>query len=71
MKVVLAQINPTVGDILANYKKIVSNINKFYNKVDLIIFPELVMCGYPPEDLVLKHKFLEEIDDFLEKLLIP
>ena len=70
MKVVLAQINPTVGDILANYKKIVYNINKFYNKVDLIIFPELVMCGYPPEDLVLKHKFLEEIDDFLEKLRI-
>ena len=39
MKVVLAQINPTVGNILANYKKIVF-INKFYNKVDLIIFPE-------------------------------
>ena len=32
MKIVLAQINPTVGDILGNYKKIINNISKFNNK---------------------------------------
>ena len=35
MKIVLGQINPTVGDILGNYKKIVTNISEFNNKADL------------------------------------
>ena len=47
MKIVLAQINPTVGDILGNYKKIISNISKFNNKADLIIFPELSIEWIP------------------------
>ena len=68
MKVVLAQINPTVGDILGNYKKIVSRIDKFSKKADLIVFPELSISGYPPEDLVLKQGFLSEISDYLERL---
>ena len=61
MKIVLAQINPTVGDILGNYKKIVTNISKYNNKADLIVFPELSISGYPLEDLVLKDRFLYEI----------
>ncbi len=68
MKIVLAQINPTVGDILGNYKKIVTNISKFSLKADLIVFPELSISGYPLEDLVLKDGFLYEIKMFLEKL---
>ena len=68
MKIVLAQINPTVGDILGNYKKIVTNISKFSHKADLIVFPELSISGYPLEDLVLKDGFLYEIKMFLEKL---
>ena len=68
MKIVLGQINPTVGDILGNYKKIVTNISKFNNKADLIIFPELSISGYPLEDLVLKESFLKEISSILRKL---
>ena len=59
MKIVLGQINPTVGDILGNYKKIVTNISEFNNKADLIIFPELSISGYPLEDLVLKESFFK------------
>ena len=68
MKIVLAQINPTVGDILGNYKKIVTNISKYNNKADLIVFPELSISGYPLEDLVLKDRFLYEIKNILDKL---
>ena len=68
MKIVLGQINPTVGDIIGNYKKIVTNISKFNNKADLIIFPELSISGYPLEDLVLKDSFLKEISCILSKL---
>ena len=68
MKIVLGQINPTVGDIIGNYKKIVTNISKFNNKADLIIFPELSISGYPLEDLVLKESFLKEISSILNKL---
>ena len=56
MKVALAQINPTVGNILGNYNKIIFHIHKYSNKADLIIFPELSLSGYPPEDLVLQTK---------------
>ena len=58
MKIVLAQINPTVGDILGNFKKIIKDISKYNNKADLIVFPELSISGYPLEDLVLKDSFL-------------
>ena len=68
MKIVLAQINPTVGDILGNYKKIINNISKFNNNADLIVFPELSISGYPLEDLVLKDSFLNEISFILNKL---
>ena len=68
MKIVLGQINPTVGDILGNYKKIVTNISKFNNKADLIIFPELSISGYPLEDLVLKDSFLKEISSILRQI---
>ena len=68
MKIVLAQINPTVGDILGNYKKIVTDISKYNNKADLIVFPELSISGYPLEDLVLKEGFLYEIKNILNKL---
>ncbi len=70
MKIVLGQINPTVGDILGNYKKIITNISQFNNKADLIIFPELSISGYPLEDLVLKESFLKETNSILNKLEI-
>jgi NAD+ synthase (glutamine-hydrolysing) len=66
LRIALAQINCTVGDLEGNCQKIKENIQKAkrYN-TDIVVFPELVVCGYPPEDLLLKPKF---IADNLKKL---
>ncbi|MBI2542046.1 hypothetical protein HYV80_05035 [Candidatus Woesearchaeota archaeon] len=58
MKIALAQINPTVGDIGGNSKKIISIIHK--TKADIIVFPELSVTGYSPQDLLLKKEFIKE-----------
>lgn len=60
MKVALGQFNATVGDLKANAEK----MRRMYSKAtaqgaDLVVFPELALCGYPPEDLLLKKHFLE------------
>ena len=61
LRVALAQINPTVGDLSGNKKKIVSYIKKAKAKeADIVAFPELSLCGYPPEDLLLKKHFIQD-----------
>jgi len=73
MKVALAQINPTVADISGNARKILEYIAKAQKlKVDVVVFPELAICGYPPEDLVLKKHFvaanIKAIDALAKKI---
>lgn len=59
LKLALAQINPTVGDIRGNSAKIISYIkNARAMNADIIIFPELVLTGYPPEDLLNMPEFI-------------
>ena len=58
MKIALAQINPIVGDISGNSKKIISLIRK--TKSEIIVFPELSIIGYIPQDLLLKHNLIDE-----------
>jgi len=70
IRVVLAQINPIVGDIEGNYKKIVSSVKKAKKlKSDFIIFPELALVGYPPEDLLLNPDFLSVSFQFTKKIV--
>src|SRR3989338_3841703 len=69
MKIALAQINPIVGDFEYNLSKILNNIELAEKQnTDLIIFSELVICGYPPKDLLLKKQFIEDDKKYLEKL---
>jgi len=69
LRLYMAQINPTVGDIKRNYKLILSHIEKAKeNNVDLAIFPELALTGYPPEDLLLKDAFIKENIDYIGKI---
>lgn len=69
LKIALAQINSCVGDLNGNFRKIVDNIKKAKNrKVDIVVFPELALCGYPPEDLLLKSHFVEENIKYLQKI---
>ncbi|MDY7019700.1 MAG: NAD+ synthase [Chloroflexota bacterium] len=59
IRVGMAQINPTVGDLSGNTKKIIQFIEKAKSLgVDLLTFPELAITGYPPEDLLLKPQFI-------------
>ena len=61
MKLALAQIDPTVGDLGLNSAKIIDLIEEArHDKADLVIFPELCLTGYPPEDLLLKPKFIAD-----------
>ena len=68
----LAQINPVVGDLSGNVQKVLSFAEEAEKMgVDLLCFPEMVITGYPPEDLLLKPSFvrdnlkaLQEVVDF-------
>jgi predicted amidohydrolase len=60
MRIALAQINNTVGDLDANAAKILDFARQAERcGADLVAFPELALTGYPPRDLVEKHSFLE------------
>ena len=63
----IAQINPTVGDISGNIKKIRAAREQL-QAVDLIVFPELIVSGYPAEDLVMKPAFSNQCKAAVEAL---
>ncbi|RLJ09803.1 MAG: NAD+ synthase, partial [Candidatus Aenigmatarchaeota archaeon] len=60
LRIGLAQVNPTVGDIKANICKIKEYVKRAEEySANIVVFPEMVVTGYPPEDLLLKPKFIE------------
>lgn len=65
----LAQINTTVGDLDGNSRKILEYVEKADRAgADIVIFPELSLTGYPPEDMLLKAGFLQESMGALEEV---
>ena len=69
MRVALGQFNAVVGDLAGNARR----MRQLYAEavradVDLLVFPELAICGYPPEDLLHKHHFLKDCRRAVEKL---
>jgi NAD+ synthase (glutamine-hydrolysing) len=69
LRVALAQINPTVGDIGGNASKISDQIARARDEgAALVVFPELALSGYPPEDLLLKTSFLDAARTALREL---
>ncbi|MGE5700741.1 MAG: NAD+ synthase [Deltaproteobacteria bacterium] len=61
LRIALAQINTTVGDIAGNARKILEFADNAKGKgARLVVFPELALTGYPPEDLLLRASFIEE-----------
>jgi len=62
-RIVLGQINPVVGDIEANQNKIIEAAFQAIKQwqADLILLPELCLSGYPPEDLLFRQEFLQQI----------
>jgi NAD+ synthetase len=69
MKIGLAQLNPTVGDLRGNFEKIASAYDRLVAAgADLVLTPELAITGYPPQDLVFKSRFVPETLATLERL---
>ncbi len=69
LRLALAQINPTVGDLDGNTEKIIRYIRMAEDlSADVIAFPELSVTGYPPEDLLLKPQFIRDNLDALKKI---
>jgi len=61
IRISMAQINPTVGDLAGNSDKIIDYIGRARKAgADVVVFPELAVTGYPPEDLVLKPQFVKD-----------
>ena len=60
-RIAMVQMNPTVGDLDGNVRRIKAWIRKAKKaKADLVVFPELAITGYPPEDLLLKPRFVAD-----------
>jgi NAD+ synthase (glutamine-hydrolysing) len=69
LRVALAQINPTVGDIRGNARKVSEYTARARDEgAALVVFPELTLSGYPPEDLLLKTSFLDAAHAELREL---
>lgn len=64
----MAQINPTVGAISANLEKIINIIRHNQAQHDVIVFPELALTGYPPEDLLFRNELYEQTEAALKKI---
>ena len=69
VKIAVAQINCTVGDLVGNADKIVSFCERAREAgADLVLTPELSICGYPPEDLLVRPSFADASREALEAL---
>lgn len=64
MKLFVSQINPVVGDIQGNCRTIVAAIDEAkHQRGDLVVFPELALTGYPPQDLLLMPHFIDAVEE--------
>ena len=69
MRVALAQLNPTVGDVDGNTARIVQWTGEAARRgADLVVFPEQAILGYPAKDLLLRRKLLHRVRDAVERV---
>ena len=70
VRIALAQVNPVVGDLPGNTKKVIEFIERARSQgAELVAFPELVLTGYPPEDLLLRPEFIEQNQAALDEVV--
>jgi NAD+ synthase (glutamine-hydrolysing) len=70
MRIMVSQLNPKIGDLDGNTRKIIQSIEKArLKRADLILFPELSICGYAPEDLLLHNSFIDGMQQHLEQIV--
>lgn len=68
LNIIMAQLNPTVGDLEGNFEKI-KTVWEDHTDSDLIIFPEMIVTGYPADDLLLKPDFIHKAQDVIQDLV--
>ena len=69
MKIAIAQLNPTIGDIIHNAQQIITAAQQAASQeVRLLLTPELSLCGYPPRDLLLYPRFIDSMQQQLEAI---
>ena len=70
LRIALAQINTRVGDCRANASRVIELVERARKEVEaqLVVFPELTISGYPPEDLLLRADFVDSCEHELERI---
>jgi len=69
MRLGLAQINTTVGDLAGNRRRVLDAYAGLVGRgAQLVVFPELVTCGYPPRDLLFKRRFVADVQESLRAI---
>jgi NAD+ synthase (glutamine-hydrolysing) len=69
MRIGLAQINTTVGDLVGNRRKILEAYRSLVAAgAELVVYPEMVICGYPPRDLLFKRQFVPDVEACLASI---
>lgn len=72
MKIAMAQINPTVGDLSGNAELMTRFIHQAGAAgAELVVFPELAVTGYPPRDLLCRKEFLNAVDAVMASRILP
>jgi len=69
LSITLAQINPCVGDLPGNTQLILAAVEAHKMHSDIIVFPELSLTAYPPEDLLLRSDFMREVERQLDRIV--
>lgn len=65
----IAQLNPVIGDLLGNCDRILTAVQKLAKQgVQLVLTPELSICGYPPRDLLMNHQFVRDMEIAIAEL---
>lgn len=68
LTVLMAQINPTVGALESNKAQIIEVIKNKQADHNVILFPELALTGYPPEDLLFRKEFQQAVAEHLKQI---
>ncbi len=69
MRIGLAQLNPTVGDLAGNRRLILAAYDALVAVgAELVVYPELIVCGYPPRDLLFKRRFVPDVEESMRTI---
>ncbi|HWP00594.1 MAG TPA: NAD+ synthase [Methylococcus sp.] len=70
LRIAIAQINPLVGDVTGNAERVIAAATRARDELgaDAVVFPELTLAGYPPDDLILRADFLAAVEEALSEL---